>query len=67
MSQSCRVISRRQFTITSLGIPGTLLIEMTMKPPGGLEPGNPELVTGKHLIISLLFHLNKVMYKRFKT
>ena len=39
---------------------------MNMKAPGGLEPANPELVTGKHLIILLLFHLNKVMYKIFK-
>ena len=48
-------------TTKSLGAPGTLL-----KPPSGFETANPRLVIGKHLIISLLFHSNKVMYKRFK-
>ena len=55
-----------KLTTKSLGIPGTLLTDLTMKPTTGLEPGNPGLVIGKHLIISLVLHSNKVMYKRFK-
>ena len=50
----------------SLGVPSTLLIDLTMKPPSEFDPVNPELVIGKHLINSLLFHYNKAMYKIFK-
>ena len=35
----------------SLRVPGTLLIDLTMKPSGGFEPVNLELVIGKPLII----------------
>ena len=37
-----------------------------MKSPRGFEPANTGLVIGKHLITSLLFHSNKVVYKRFE-
>ena len=47
----------------SLGIPGTLLIKLTMKTPSGFKSVNPGLVIGNHLIDSLLFHHNKAMYK----
>ena len=66
--QPCRAISRRHSLLTtkSVGVPGTLLIDLTMKSPRGFEPANTGLVTGKHLIISLFFHSNKVVYKGFK-
>ena len=68
VSQPCRAISRRQLLLTtnSLEVPGTLLIDLTMKPPSGFEPTNPGLVIGKHLIISLILHSNRVMYTRLK-
>ena len=50
----------------SPGIPGTLLIDLTMKSPSGFESANPGLVIGKQLINSLLIYYNKVMYKIFK-
>ena len=53
-------------TTESLGVPGTLLINLTMKTPSGFKLGNPGLVIGNHLIDSLLFHYNKAMYKIFK-
>ena len=53
-------------TSKSLGISGTLLIDLTMKPPSVFEPANHGLVIGKNLIISLLIQSNKTMYKRFK-
>ena len=53
-------------TTESLGVPGTLLIDLTMKPPSGFESVNPGLVIGKPLINSLFFHYKKVMYKIFK-
>ena len=37
-----------------------------MEPSSGFESVNPELVIGKHLIGSLLFHNNKAMNKIFK-
>ena len=37
-----------------------------MEPPSGFESVNPGLVSGKHLIGSLLFHYNKAMNKLFK-
>ena len=33
-----------------LGVPGTLLIDLTMKPPRGFKSVNPGLVISKHLI-----------------
>ena len=51
---------------TSLGVPGSLLIDLTMKSASGFVTVNPGLVIGKHLIDSLLFHSNKTMYKTFK-
>ena len=48
-------------TTKSLGNPGTLLIDLTMKLPIGVEPANPGLVIGKHLIIFLLLHSNEVV------
>ena len=68
MLQPCTVISRRQFTLTtkSLGVPETLLIDLTMKSHSGFESANPRLVIGKHLINSSLFHSNKAMFKLFK-
>ena len=53
-------------TTESLGVPGTLLINLTMKTPSGFKLVNPGLVIGNHLIDSLLFHYNKAMYKIFK-
>ena len=53
-------------TTESLGVPGTLLINLTMKTPSGFKWVNPGLVIGNHLIDSLLFHYNKAMYKIFK-
>ena len=53
-------------TTKFLGVPGTLLIDLTMKSLRGFEPVNTGLVIGKHLIISLLFHSKKVVYKGFK-
>ena len=50
-------------TTESLGVPGTLLIKLTMKTPSGFKSVNPGLVIGNHLIDSLLFHHNKAMYK----
>ena len=50
----------------SLGVPGTLLIDLTMKSPSRIESVYPGLVIGKHLIDSLLFHYSKTMYKIFK-
>ena len=45
-------------TTKSLGIPGTLLIDLTMKAPSDFEPANPGLVIGKQFIISLCWKLN---------
>ena len=53
-------------TSNSLGVPGALLIDLSVKPPSGFETANPGLVIGKHLIILLLLHSEKAMYKRFK-
>ena len=50
----------------SLGVPGTLLINLTMKTPSGFKSVKPGLVIGNHLIDSLLFHYNKAMYKMLK-
>ena len=51
----------------SLGVPGTLLIDLFMKPPSGFESANPGLVIRKNLINSLLFYYNKAaMYEMFK-
>ena len=50
----------------SLGVPGTLLINLTMKTPSGFKSVNPGLVIGNNLIDSLLFHCNKAMYKILK-
>ena len=41
-----------------LGVPGTHLIDLTIKPPRGFEAANPGLVIGKHLIVSLLLYSN---------
>ena len=49
-----------------LGIPGTLLIDLTMKSSSGFESANPGLVIGRRLINSLLIYYNKVLYKIFK-
>ena len=48
-------------TTASLGVPGTLLINLTIKKPSGFKSVNPGLVIGNHLIDSLLFHYNKAM------
>ena len=53
-------------TTESLGVPGTLLIDLTMKTPSCCKWVNPGLVIGNHSINSLLFHYNKAMYKIFK-
>ena len=50
----------------SLGLSGTLLIDLTMKPTSGFELANPRLVIGKHVINSLLHHSNKAINKIFK-
>ena len=50
-------------TTKSLGVPGTLLIDLTMKSPSGFERANSGLVIGKHLITSIHLHSNKVLYK----
>ena len=34
-------------TSKSIGVPGTLLNDLTMKPAGGFESANPGLVIGK--------------------
>ena len=52
-------------TTESLGAPGTLLIDLTMKPSSGFKSVIPRLVIGKHLFDSLFFHCNKTMYKIF--
>ena len=39
--------------IESVGVPDTLLIDLTIKPPSGFKLVNPGLVIGKHLIDSL--------------
>ena len=52
-------------TTVSLGVPGTLFIDLTMKLPSGFKSVNPGLVIGKHLFYSLFFYYNKVMYKIF--
>ena len=52
-------------TTESLGVPGTLLIDLSIKPPSGFKSVNPGLVIGKRLIYSLHFHYNKSMYKIF--
>ena len=49
-----------------LGIPGTLLIDLTMKSSTGFESANPGLIIGRRLINSLLIYCNKVLYKIFK-
>ena len=53
-------------TTESLGVPGTLLINLTMKTPTGFKSGDTGLVIGNCLIDSLHFHYNKAMYKIFK-
>ena len=53
-------------TTESLGVPVTLLINLTMKTPSAFKGVNPGLVIGNHLIDSLLFHYNKAVYKIFK-
>ena len=63
ITQPCTVISRGQFTMNH-GVPrsfGTLLVDLTTKPPSGFKPVNPGLVIGKYLIDSLLFYYNKTM------
>ena len=50
----------------SLGVTGTLLIDLTLKLSSGFKTTNPGLVIGKHLIVSLLLHCSKAMYNRFK-
>ena len=50
----------------SLGIPGTLLIILTMKLASGFESVSPGLVISKHLIDSLIFHYNKQCIKYLK-
>ena len=40
----------RRFTTESLGVLGTLSIDLTMKPPSGFEAANPGLVIDKQLI-----------------
>ena len=63
--QSCQGDSLL-LTTQSLGVPGTILIDLTTKPPDGFKSVNPGLVIGENLIDSLLFHYNKEMYKIFK-
>ena len=46
-------------TTKSLGVLGTLLIDLTMKQPSDFEPTKLGLVIGKHVIISLLLHSTK--------
>ena len=53
-------------TTESLGVPGTLLINLTMKTPTGFKSGDTGLVIGNCLIDSLHFHYNKAMYKYLK-
>ena len=52
-------------TTEAVGVPGTLLIDLTMKPPIGFNSVNLGLVIGKVLTYSLLFHYNIAMYKIF--
>ena len=59
-------ISSLTLSTESPRIPGSLLIDLTMKPPGSFESANPGLVIGKHFINSLIIYYNKVMYKIFK-
>ena len=54
-------------TTESLGVPGTLLIDLTMKPASGFKSVNPVMVISKHLIDWLFFDYNKAMYKIFET
>ena len=53
-------------TTESLGVPGTLLINLTMKTPTGFKSVNSGLVISNHLIDSFVFHYNKAMYKILK-
>ena len=53
-------------TIKSLGVPDTLLINLTMKTPTGFKLVNSGLVISNHLIDSFVFHYNKAMYKILK-
>ena len=68
VGQRCRVISRESLLLTteSLGVSGTLLINLTMKTPSGFKSGNTGMVIGNRLIDSLHFHYNKAMYKIFR-
>ena len=54
-------------TIESLGVPGTLLIDVTMKPAFGFESANPGLVIVKQLIYYLFIITKKcVKYLKYK-
>ena len=53
-------------TTESLGVPGTLSIDRTIKPPRSFESAYPGLVINKYLINSLVFHYNKAILKTFK-
>ena len=67
MPQPCTAIWRRLLHAKSPGVRDILLIVLIMKPPSGFKQANPELVIGKRLVISLLLHSNKAMYKRLST
>ena len=45
------VISRRQFTIKSLGVPVNLLIDQDMKPASAFKSANTGLVIGHYSFI----------------
>ena len=53
-------------TTESLGVPGIILINLTMKASSGFKWINPKLAIGNHLIDSLLFNYNKAMHKIFR-
>ena len=54
-------------TTTHLGVPGTLFIDLTMKPPSGVKPANPGLVIGKQIIhYSLILPRRCIKYLKYK-
>ena len=54
-------------TTTPLGVPGTLFIDLTMKPPSGVKTANPGLVIGKQIIhYSLILPRRCIKYLKCK-
>ena len=69
MPQPCRVNQGDSLLLTTrfLGIPGTFLIDLNIKPPSGFEPANPGLVIGKQSIhYSFILARQHIKYLKYK-